>query len=468
VKNNPLRRIRMADIYDSLVAIVGKDHVSSAEEERYFYARDAGLMPAHKPDYVVVPKETEEVQKIVKMANEMKVPVVPMGGAMSLAGLVVPLKGGIVLDMKRMRNILRVNERARYAVVEGGTSYGLLKGYLEKEYPNLTLSMPDAPPATTIAANVAIHGQGYLSQQHGFNSDMVTGLEVVLPNGEICKIGSCAMSPDWFSKGPSLPDLSGLFLGWLGTTGVITKVGLKLYPKKKIRDVIIFVTDIAELVPDVVFRFTHTGVGENIGCLYDRDEFRENHLIPVYMSGDTLDEVEFKTRIVWGSVQDVIVRGDGGFMMPFPAEKAKMLEMPLRMISRSADLKEGGGFEYSGPIVLVEKYPALAGKAKEVAEKYKLRCSVMARVLDAGHSLMFGMGFPFNRVDPEMLNRIREGLHEWFAFALEQGAIPWKPTIDEQKMAMERMDPVTLRLMKMIKENLDPNGIMNPGNWEVK
>ena len=65
------------DIYTSLVEIVGEAHVSAKKEELYFYGRDAGLMPAHEPDYVVVPKTTEEVQQIVKICNRYTVPYVP-------------------------------------------------------------------------------------------------------------------------------------------------------------------------------------------------------------------------------------------------------------------------------------------------------------------------------------------------------------------------------------------------------
>ncbi|MBE9541691.1 MAG: FAD-binding oxidoreductase, partial [Proteobacteria bacterium] len=202
----------MSDISLSLAEIVGENYVSNKEEEAYFYARDPGLMPAHKPDYVVVPKTAEEIQKIVRLANKEKIPIVPMGAGMALTGLVIPLKGGIVIDMKRMNKIIQVNEKARYVIVEGGTSHGVLKAYLEKNYPRLRHSVPDSPATATIAANVMIHGQGRLTQQYGFNSDMVTGLEIVLPSGEICKIGSCSISPEWFSKGAPLPDLSGLFL----------------------------------------------------------------------------------------------------------------------------------------------------------------------------------------------------------------------------------------------------------------
>ena len=75
-------------LYDSLVKIVGKDFVSDRKEERYFYARDGGLMPPHEPDFVVIPKTTEEVQEIVKLANRDKVPIVPVGAGLALTGLV--------------------------------------------------------------------------------------------------------------------------------------------------------------------------------------------------------------------------------------------------------------------------------------------------------------------------------------------------------------------------------------------
>jgi len=81
--------------------------------------------------------------------------------------------------------------------------------------------------------------------------------------------------------------------------------------------------------------------------------------------------------------------------------------------------------------------------------------------------MMFGFAFTFNRADPDMMERVRKALHEGADFALENSGVFWKATVDEQRLAIERMDPNTRNLMKMIKSNLDPQGIMNPGNWEV-
>ncbi len=458
----------MNDVMQSLIDIVGERGVSNAAEELWFYSRDPGVLEPHKPDYVVAPKTTEQVQKIVQLANREKIPVVPMGNGMALTGLVIPLKGGIVLDMKRMNKILEVNEKARYAVVEGGTSQGVLKAYLQENYPHLRHSIPDAPSTTTIAANVALHGQGRLTNQYGFNSDMVTGMEIVLPTGEICLIGSPSLGPYWFSKGPTLPDLSGLFLGWLGTTGIITKLGLKLFPNKKIREVEMFVTDKAELVPEIFYKLTHLEILEDVNAWFQPKPliFKGNFHITIYFTGDAEEEIEFKRRMIWDALQEFIDSKDGGFMN-VQYTKDMLLEMPQRGIANFADVPKGGGFEYSGPITIIEHFPQYAAKVIELAKKYDVLYASSARLICGGHCMMFSISFAFNRNNPAMMKRVKEALDEATAFALEMGAVPWKPNFMEQQMTMKKIHPATLKLMQMIKRNLDPQGIMNPGNWEV-
>ena len=458
----------MSGILKSLIEILGDRGVSNSPEELWFYSRDPGVLSPHMPDYVVAPETTEQVQKVVQLANRERIPIVPMGSGMALTGLVIPLKGGIVMDMKRMNKILEVNEKARYVVVEGGTSQGVLKAYLQDHYPRLRHSLPDAPPVTTIAANVALHGQGRLTQQYGFNSDMVTGLEVVLPTGDICKIGSPSLGPYWFSKGPTLPDLSGLFLGWLGTTGIFTKVGLKLYPNKKFRDVELFVTDRVELVSEILYKLTHLEMLEDINVWFQPKPlmFKDNYHITIYFTGDTEEEIEFKRRMIWDAVQEFIDTKDGGFM-GLQFMKERLLEMPQRGVADFANVPKGGGFEYSGPITLIEHFPQYAAKVIELAAKYNVLYASSARIISGGHSMMFSISFAINRKDPAMMTRVKNALDEATEFALEMGGIPWKPNFMEQKMTMQKMDPNTLKLLQMVKRNLDPHGIMNPGNWEV-
>ena len=200
-------------ILRNLGEIVGKDFVSNKPEDLYIYSQDPGASLSRPVDFVIMPKTVEELQNIIKLANAEKIPLVPMGGGLTLSGLVIPVKGGIVIDMKRMNKIIEINEYSKYALIEAGVTTGQLLSYLNESYPNLQPPVPDAPPSATVAGNVLIHGSGYLSQKYGDHGAMINGLEVVLPNGDICKLGSCSISPFWFARGP-IPDLIVLLVLW--------------------------------------------------------------------------------------------------------------------------------------------------------------------------------------------------------------------------------------------------------------
>ena len=460
--------IDVSTIYKSLVEILNEEYVSNKKEDLYIYSQDPGMMEPHEPEYVVMPRTTEEVEKIIRLANDKKIPVVPVGGSLSLSGLVIPHHGGIVVDLRRMDQVLEVNEKSRYVIIEAGVTTGKLKAYLEKYHPNLRFSIPDAPPSATVVGNIVIHGQGRLTQQYGFNSDMVTGLEVVLPTGEVCKIGSGSVSPYWFSLAP-LPDLAGLFLGWFGTTGIITKLGLKLYPKKKIREVEVFVVEEPNLVPDVIHRVTHTEMVEDIFTAAQPypPVFKDIIMIGMFLTGDSEDEIEFKRKIIWDALRLHIDSKEGGFMMTTPSIKQDLLEMPTSSTTRFADVMKGGGFEYCGPIIPVEKFPEAFQKLLEITTKYGITFGNAGRVIGRSHCMMFSFGYPFNRADPENVEKTKSALHDTNMASLDVGGVPWKPEAPAQKMVMEKMDKNTLELMNRIKKVMDPNGIMNPGNWEV-
>jgi len=451
----------MDSIHQALIEIVGEEQVSNRPEELYIYSFDLGTTEPHRPDYAVAPRTTEEIQGIVKLANKEKIPVVPLGGGLSLAGLAVPFKGGIALDLKRMDSIIEVNEEARYAVVECGVSQGQLTTYLERYYPHLTHSEPGAPPQATIAGNVAIHGQGDLAHPYGFNSDMINGLEVVLPTGEVCKFGSCSIGASWFTQHP-LPDL-GLFLGWSGATGIITKVSLRLFPCKSIRGTGLFVVENEELVPEVMYKLSHTQMAEDIVAF--------SQAIPPFASGlqhfsinmaaDSEKELEFKQEIIWDDTLGEYIRSGAGGFLGF----VRGLQRP--QVSKTSDWRKGGGFEYVGSIMPVKKYPECYRRGREISERHDIPYTVLGRCIGAAHSMMFSWTYAFNRADPETVKQAREALHETDDLVLELGGTIWKPGLYGQKLAMERLDPNTLKLMKKVKQLLDPNGIMNPGNWEV-
>ena len=451
----------MSSIYSELMEIVGADYASNRLEELFTYSKDLGTSPPEWPEYVVAPRTTEEIQKIVQLANREKVAIVPLGGGLSLAGLALPLKGGITIDMKRMEDIIEVNEEARYIVVEAGISQGRITSHLERNHPTLMHSEPGAPPMATVGGNLAIHGQGDLGHPYGFNSDMVNGLEVVLPTGEIARFGSCAVGSGWYTMHP-LPDV-GLFLGWNGTTGIITKVSLRLFPSKKIREMDMFAVEDENLVPEMLNELTHVGMFEDLIATSSElpPPMNRLHHIMLVVAGDTKEEIEFKRHLYYDVKLAKYIRSGVGGIVAVGQNRTRP------QISKSADWKKGGGFEYVGSIMPVFTYPECYRRGAEISGRHDIPYTVLGRVIGCSHSMMFSWSYAFNRADDETVRHAREALHETDELVVEMNGVIWKPAVFGQKLMMDRMDGSTLQLMKKVKNLLDPNGIMNPGNWEV-
>ncbi len=450
-----------SDILTHLENIVGKDFASNNQEDLFIYSQDSGASLPRPVDFVVLPKTAEEIQKILRLANEERIPIVPMGGGMTLSGLTIPVNGGIVIDLKRMDKILEINEISRYALIEAGVTTGRLTAYLEKHYPDLEVSIPDAPPSATVTGNALIHGSGFLSHKYGNHGDMINGLEMVLPNGDICKLGSCAVSDYWFTRGP-IPDLIGLFISSFGTMGIATKMAIKLYPKDNLREVIVGIFKEPKMIPDVISKITNTDIAEDIVFAVSEELIKGYIFLATFITGTSEEEIGTKTKIL----KRIYRKAKGSYMKVPRSFRNFFLEKPI-FISSEADTRRGGGFEYSGNFLPLEKLPEAIEKAIEISRKYGISPSQVSRVIGKGHNVMFAASFSFNRADPNDMENARNALHETNKLVLDLGGIIWKPELAGQKLIIEKMDPSYKQLYKAIRAALDPNRIMNPGNWEI-
>jgi glycolate oxidase len=451
-------------ILRDLEEIVGKDFASNKPEDLFIYSQDPGASEPRPVDFVVMPRNVEEIQKIVKLANREKIPLIPMGGGLTLSGLILPVHRGIVMDMKRMDKILEINTLGRYAVLEAGVTTGSIVSYLNENHPNLQAPIPDAPTSATVAANVLIHGSGSLSQKYGHHSNMINGLEVVLPTGEIAKFGSCAISDYWFSKSP-IPDLIGLFTSSFGTMGIVTKVSIKLYPKPNQRDIVMGLTKNFEGIPDLISKITFTEFVEDVmvGHSHTPPNMKQFCVIMIYITGNSKEEMDLKRNTLLNifkenNIQPAPVMGQA---------RKYLLDHPQYTAAFAADWRKGGGFEYVGSFIPLEKIPEAIQKGVTISEKFGLVPSLLCRIIGSGHAVMFSVTFPFNRADPDDMKNAREGLEETNKMVLEIGGIPWKTELTGQKLTMEKADHQYKELFKQVRNLIDPNGIMNPGNWEV-
>ncbi|MHA1491051.1 MAG: FAD-binding oxidoreductase [Promethearchaeota archaeon] len=451
------------EIIKKLSDIIGKGFVSNNTEDLFIYSQDPGVSDPRPVDFVVMPKTVEEIQKIVKLANKEKIPIVPMGGGMTLSGLVIPVKGGIVLDMKRMDEIIEINELSRYALIEAGVTTGKLQAYLEEHHPNLEVSIPDAPPSVTVAGNALIHGSGFLSQKYGDHGSMINGLEVVLPNGEVCKLGSCALSKYWFTRGP-IPDFIGLFTSSFGTLGIATKISMKLYPKSKMRYLVFGLCKDPKVLPNLIYNITCTELAEDILIgIQDKPEWMKGYVvIMVYITGDSKEELDSKTKLL----KKIYRKGKARYMKAPDRYYDIFLEKP-QFAAKAADFRKGGGFEYVGAFIPLEKISDLINIGNDISLKHGIIPTMGARFISKTHSAMFFISYSFNRADPKDIENARQALHETNKEVLDMGGIPWKSELEGQKLILQKMDPNYKMLLKTIRSVLDPNGIMNPGNWEV-
>ena len=215
---------------------VGRDNVSTSAAERETYSVDyfwVGRMWQDKgadgpmPDIIVRPGSSEEVSKVLKIANYYKIPVHTWGGGSGSQGGALPMAGGILLDMKRMNHLISLDENAHSITAEAGMIFQQLEWYAnEKGYS--CMHIPSCLTCGTIGGALGHRGIGIFSSKYGKIDDMCMSMEVVLPNGDI--INTLPVP-----KHAAGPDLNQIFIGSEGTLGIITKATFRLYEQPKCR-----------------------------------------------------------------------------------------------------------------------------------------------------------------------------------------------------------------------------------------
>lgn len=224
------------EIGKKLAEIVGPENVSTSitDREAYAFVPLGQDMPIGRPDIVALPKTAEQVSEILTLANKHGIPVVVRGRGTGFLGENVVLRGGILLDMSNMDGVVDIDEENLVVIVEGGC--GVLKLFYELDRKDLALPIRTwFTPNMTVAGLVANNGTGDYSSSYGRLGESVLGLEVVLPTGDIVRLGSWANPHGYgpWTRFAGGPDLIGLFVGSIGALGVITKVALRLVNKRK-------------------------------------------------------------------------------------------------------------------------------------------------------------------------------------------------------------------------------------------
>jgi glycolate oxidase len=200
--------------------IIGADGVLAAHSELVVYECDGYVIEKSCPDVAVFPRTTEQVARIVRLCNRHEVPFLPRGAGTSLAGGCLPVGGGVMIVLTRMREILEINLRDRYAVVQPGVVNvwltQALKGTGYHYAPD-----PSSQGACTIGGNVATNSGGPHTLKYGVTVNHVLGLELVLADGSIVQTGGPAEDSTGL-------DLTGVTVGSEGTLAICTKAWVRL------------------------------------------------------------------------------------------------------------------------------------------------------------------------------------------------------------------------------------------------
>jgi glycolate oxidase len=207
-------------LIDRLRAVVGPQAVLSSPSELLVYECDGYTIEKNRPDVVVFPTSAEQVAGVVRVCNQLDVPFLPRGAGTSLAGGCLPVGGGVVISLARMKRILEVDYRNRYAVVEPGVVNLWLTNHLKPHGWHFAPD-PSSQGACTVGGNVATNSGGPHTLKYGVTVNHVLGLEFVLPDGTVVHTGGPAEDNPGY-------DLTGVMVGSEGTFGIATKVWVRI------------------------------------------------------------------------------------------------------------------------------------------------------------------------------------------------------------------------------------------------
>ena len=448
---------------EELSRLLGSEKVRNDEVSRNAYSHDATALFHGMPDVIVAPTSTEDVVKIVKYANEKKVPLIARGAGSNLAGATVPLNGGIVMSMSGMDKILEISKSELIARVQPGVTNLDLDTEVAKENMRFVPD-PGSRNVSTIGGNVATSAGGLRGLKYGTTMNYVLGLEAVLGTGEVIRTGGRLV------KNVAGYDLTRLLVGSEGTLAVFTEITLALVPRPTI---------------------SKYGVGyfENLSGAASAVE-------AVLAAGKLPSTLEFLDNKCIRAVEDfanlnldtdagaLLLFGDDGSGPEVEDTVKDIAEIVARIpgcrdVTLAKDIAEAEALLYArrcslpalarhGTITILEDIsvprPAMAEVVNRIdglASKYNLEIGTFGHAGDGNlHPTIV-----LDKDDSAAIARAEEVLKDIFALALEfNGTITGEHGVGSAKLPYLRnqIGEIGMQVHRDLKRVFDPNGILNP------
>ena len=493
----------ISQVEAALAAVVGAEWVSQNRADLSAYGRDFTIFSGERPNIVVLPETTEQVQRIMEIAYRHKIPVVPLTTGFNHGGLTIPRKGGILVDLKRMNRLLEIDEESMTATFEPGVRMRSLWFEVQKVETFMGLKLKPILPLTlasiSLLSNYVSRGGPGSAVKYGGGPDLTVDMTWVLPNGRILKTGPSSVphvgnvGVHW---GPG-PDIGGMFFNADGAFGICTQITVKLYPEMPREEMIhgaifdedpkgceIACTTIYDLAQENLVEFmykSHPGVmcvtlaGAVDSNPLDLVGMSPRHPLMIIVTGFDDEEVRIRAELVRAILErNGVTEVDPGLFGP--AFESMVSTDPLK---KSVGVKNNfvgafrGAFQWQAGYVRVEKVPEINQEYKKLIKKYWKTSDVKATLETALTGTDIQGPLPYARIgtvefdywwdqgNPESVKRASVMIRKTTELMFGRGILPIRNMFGFGELLLPRLT-VYHEILSEIRHAFDPANLMHP------
>jgi glycolate oxidase len=446
---------------DRLRAIVGRDGILTSASDLLVYECDGYTIEKKTPDVVVFPTSTEQVVEIVKVCNVLHVPFLPRGAGTSLAGGCLPVGGGVMLALTRMKRILEVNSRDRYAVVEPGVVNLWLTNHLKPQGFHFAPD-PSSQGACTVGGNVATNSGGPHTLKYGVTVNHVLGVEIVLPDGQVVQTAGPAEDNPGY-------DLTGVIVGSEGTFGIVTRVWVRITRNpeayRTLLGVFETVDDATNTISDIIGAGIVPGALEMLdGLILQAVEAAFHFGFPLDAGAVLIMEVDGLEAGLDADAKRITAiarRNRAREVRRAADETERLLLWKCRKQAFGAVGRLAPSYCTQDGVVPRTKLPHILREIQRIGSRYQIR---IANVFHAGdgniHPILL-----FDERDPDQVQRVLQASHEILEECIRCGG----SVTGEHGIGVEKIDfmprlfsPEDLAMMLRLRSAFNPEGRCSP------
>ncbi len=486
----------MVDAKTDLVEIFGRENVLDNPETLDAYAKDESFVHSLKPWFVVRASNTEQVLKLVQWANETSTPLVPVSsGAPHFHGGTVPsVPGAVVVELRGMNKIIKIDRRSRLAIIEPGVTYGQLQSELAKAGLKLSMTLPPRADKSVLASLLereprtipryswsALEPLRCITVVFGDGQKLTTGTAITDDREAIDKQFEGGRIP-FLPNGPEQIDYYRLVAGAQGSMGIVTWAIVKCEVLPQIHKLFFVASEKLDNLHDFVYKLLRFRFGDELlilnnfelACILKKtpDEIRNmrdklpSWVVLVGVSGrDRLPKE--KVAYMEADISDIARSFGLKLEKEIPGTRSSEVLQAINNPSLEPYWKLGyqGGCQDIFFVTTLEKTAEFVGSMYSVAQERGYNTSdigVYIQPIHQGASCHCEFNLPLDRDNQQEVIKMQELFRRASEELQQQGAFYSRPYGIWADMAYNR-DAQTTKMLRQIKGIFDPNNIMNPG-----